>query len=40
MQHARQGDVVGVVARAADEAVILDPLAAGTETADLDLVEC
>src|SRR5579862_4186552 len=28
VQHARQGDVVGVVALAADEPVVLDPLAA------------
>ena len=34
-----QHDVVDVVALAADEAVVLDPLAAGAEAADLDLVE-
>jgi hypothetical protein len=40
VQHAGEHDVVGVVALAADEAVVLDPLAAGAEPADLDLVEC
>ena len=40
VQHAGQHDVVDVVALAADEAVVLDPLAAGAEPTDLDLVEC
>ena len=40
MQHARESDVVGVVALAADEPVVLDPLAARADTADLDLVYC
>ena len=40
VQHAGQGDVVGVVALAADEAAVLDPLAAGAQPADLDLVQC
>ena len=39
VQHAREHHVVGVVALAPDEAVVLDPLAAGAEPADLDLVE-
>ena len=34
-----QHDVVDVVAAAADEAVVLDPLAARAHPADLDLVE-
>ena len=38
VQHAGQGDVVGVVALAADEPVVLDPLAARAKSADLDLV--
>ena len=40
VQHARQGDVIGVIALTADEAVVLDPLAAGAQPADLDLIEC
>src|SRR6202044_3950961 len=36
VQHPGQGDVVGVVALAADEPVVLDTLAAGAEAADLD----
>ena len=38
VQHAGQHDVVGVVALAADEAVVLDALAARAQPADLDLV--
>ena len=38
VQHAGQHDVIGVVALAADEAVVLDALTAGAEPADLDLV--
>ena len=38
VQHAGQRDVVGVVALAADEPAVLDPLAAGAQPADLDLV--
>ena len=40
VQHAGQRDVVGVVALAPDEAVVLDALAARAEPADLDLVQC
>ena len=40
VQHAGQHDVVGVVALAPDEAVVLDPLAARAQPADLDLVQC
>src|SRR6185437_4761808 len=40
VQHAGQRDVVGVVALAADEPAVLDPLAACAEAADLDLVYC
>ena len=40
VQHAGQGHVVGVVALAADEPVVLDAAAAGTHAADLDLVHC
>ena len=40
VQHAGQHDVIGVVALAADEPVVLDPLAAGAQPADLDLVQC
>ena len=39
VQHPGQHDVVDVVALAADEPVVLDPLAAGPHPADLDLVE-
>ena len=39
VQHARQDDVVDVVPAATDEAVVLDPAAAGAHPADLDLVE-
>jgi hypothetical protein len=38
VQHARQHDVVGVVALAANEPAVLDALTAGAEPADLDLV--
>ena len=38
VQHARQLDVVDVVALAPDEPVVLDPFPAGTHPADLDLV--
>jgi hypothetical protein len=40
VQHAGQRDVVGVVALAADEAVVLDTLAARAQPADLDFVQC
>src|SRR5260370_945503 len=40
VQHAGKHDVVGVVALAPDETVVLAALAARAEPADLDLVEC
>ena len=40
VQHSRQHDVVGVVALAADEPVVLHAPAARAEAADLDLVYC
>ena len=40
VQHAGQHDVVGVVALAPDETVVLDALAAGAQSANLDLVQC
>ncbi len=40
VQHAGQHDVVDVVAAPADEPRVLDPVAAGAEPTDLDLVEC
>ncbi len=39
MEHPREGDVIDVVALAADEPVVLDTAPTGPETADLDLVE-
>ncbi len=40
VQHPGQRDVVGVVAGAPDEAVVLNALAASAQPADLDLVQC
>ena len=39
MQHAGQRDVIDIVAGPPDEPIVLDPAPAGSQPADLDLID-